>query len=137
MEILIEQVNARVLVTILRVIGNLDGTTYQKFIEVARAQSAAGARDFLIDLSAVPYLSSAGLVALHTLVKLTRGEQSVETESGWGALHAIEREASSNFEAHVKLLNLQPKVRQVLEMAGLTTFLMVFTNRDTAVASFG
>lgn len=136
MEILVEQVNARVPVTILRVIGNLDGTNYQKFIEVAQAQFASGARDFLIDLSETPYMSSAGLVALHTLVKLTRGEKLVEEESGWGALHEIEHETGRNFEAHVKLMGLEPKVSRVLELAGILSFLQVFTGREIALASF-
>ncbi len=136
MEISIEQVTRRVPVTVLRVIGNLDGASYQKFIETARAYYTAGARDFLIDLSETPYLSSAGLVALHTLVKLTRGEKLAEEESGWGALHDIEREASEKFEPHVKLLNLQPRVSRVLELAGILTFLPVFTDRETALGSF-
>lgn len=136
MKIIVEQVNARVPVTILRVVGNLDGTSYQKFIEVAQAQFASGARDFLIDLSETPYLSSAGLVALHTLVKLTRGEKLAEEESGWGALHEIERETGRNFETHVKLVGLEPKVSRVLEMAGILSFMPVFTDREIALASF-
>lgn len=136
MEILVEQVKARVPVTILRIVGNLDGTSYEKFIEIARAQFASGARDYLIDLSETPYLSSAGLVALHTLVKLTRGEKLAEEQSGWGALHDIEHEVSEKFEAHIKLLNPQPKVTKVLELAGVTKFLAVFTERGAAVASF-
>lgn len=136
MELFVEQGNARVPVTILRVVGNLDGTSYLDFIEVAKKQYAAGARDFLIDLTDAPYVSSAGLVALHTLVKLSRGETQGDLQNGWGALHDIGQEGGKQFDPHIKLLNLQPKVRKVMDLAGVTTFLGEFTDRTAALASF-
>ena len=47
MEILIEQAQGRVPVTVLRVKGDWDGTNYQKLINFAQAQYNDGARDFL------------------------------------------------------------------------------------------
>ena len=43
----------------------------------------------------------------------------------------------TGFQQHLKLLNPQPRVDRVLEMVGFKRFLEVYTDLDTAVASFG
>jgi anti-anti-sigma factor len=135
MEIAVERVQGRVPITVLRIIGDLDGSNYEQLIQVAEQEYAAGARDFLIDLGETSYISSAGLVALHMIVKLSRGERERDT-TGWEALHAIGREEGKGAEVHVKLLNPQPRVSKVLEIAGMKTFLPMFQDRGTAIASF-
>lgn len=136
MEVSVERVQGRVPITVLHVIGDLDGSNYEQLIQVAQQEYAAGARDFLIDLGETSYISSAGLVALHTIVNLARGVQAMDTGSGWEALHAIGREEGKSQEVHVKLLNPQPRVSKVLEIAGMKTFLPVFKDLAAAVASF-
>ncbi len=136
MEVSVERVQGRVPITVLHVIGDLDGSNYEQLIQVAEQEYAAGARAFLIDLGETSYISSAGLVALHTIVNLARGVQRTDSGNGWEALHAIEREETTHEEGHVKLLNPQPKVSRVLEIAGMKTFLPVFKDLAAAVASF-
>ena len=44
-----------------------------------RRAMLAGARDFLLDLSDLTYISSAGLVALHSVALLAKGEDLPDT----------------------------------------------------------
>ncbi len=136
MEMTVSRVEGRVPVTILRVSGDVDGATYEALIRKGRELHAAGARDLLIDLGGVRYLSSAGVVALHHLALLMRGEQPPDPESGWEALHAVAREQASGPQPHLKLLNPQPKVDKVLDMVGFKAFIEVHADQAAAVASF-
>ena len=130
------RVQGRVPVTILAPHGNIDGTTYQQLIDDAQQVVAGGARDILLDLSNVPYISSAGLVALHSIAALTRGDPLPDAEAGWAALHSMDDDREMGYQQHLKLLNPQPRVTQVLQTVGFNEFLKVFTDRDEAVASF-
>jgi anti-anti-sigma regulatory factor len=136
MELAVDHAQARVPVTIVRIKGNLDGSNYQTLIDQAKELYAAGARDMLIDLSGCDYVSSAGLVALHSIVKMLRGEAPVDPESGWDALHDIDRDSGKVQSLHLRLLNPQPRVNHVLEIAGMKNFLPIYTDVQTAIAAF-
>ena len=69
MEISVSKQAGRVDVTVLTLIGQLDGQTYQDLIHRAREQYAAGVRDILLELGGLAYISSAGLVAIHTVAR--------------------------------------------------------------------
>lgn len=130
------QVQGRVPVTVLAPHGNIDGTTYQQLIDEAHNAIAGGARDVLLDLSDVPYLSSAGLMALHSIAALTRGDPLPDPDAGWAALHSMDDDRELGYQPHLKLLNPQPRVNQVLHTVGFDEFLKVYTDRDEAIASF-
>ena len=134
MEITHSQAQGRVPIMVLQPHGNLDATNYQTLIAKGREVVKAGARDILIDLSQVPYTSSAGLVALHSIAKLLRGEPS--SADGWEAIRSIHRESGQGLQQHVKLLNPQPNVNRVLEMAGLKQYFEVYADLAAAVAAF-
>ena len=136
MELSSDQVQGKVVVTILKIKGDLDGSNYRELIALAQKEYDHGARDFLIDLSETSYTSSAGLVALQSIVKMLRKEKPFDAEAGWGALHEIAREEGKGLLQHVKLLSPQPRVAKVLELAGLKTVFPIFTDRAAAVASF-
>jgi anti-anti-sigma regulatory factor len=136
MEITVSQVQGSVPVTVLRPHGDLDASNYTDLIARAREVIDAGAQDILLDLSDVSYTSSSGLVAMHSIAVMLRGEQPPDPESGWGALHAIDRDIDSGLQQHFKLLNPQPKVDDVLEKTGFKRLLEVHTDLDAAVASF-
>lgn len=72
----------RVDVTVLRVEGQLDGQSYQNLIAKARELFDEGARDFVLDLTDLTYISSAGLVALHSIALMLKGEEMPDTEMG-------------------------------------------------------
>jgi anti-anti-sigma factor len=136
MELSSEQLQGKVVVTVLRVKGDLDRSNYRELIALAQKEYDTGARDFVIDLSGTAYMSSAGLVALQSIVKMLRKEKPFDEEAGWGAFHEIEREGGKGLLQHVKLLSPQPRVDKVLELAGLKSVFPIFTDLTAAITSF-
>lgn len=126
----------RVQVTVLRVEGQLDGQSYMGLIDKAKELYQDGARDFLIDLTDLTYISSAGLVALHSVALLTKGEELPNTEAGWATYRSMGKTSAAGMQEHIKLLNPRPEVLSVLEMVGFDRVFAVFTDFDEAVKSF-
>ena len=123
-------------VTILQLDGKLDGSNYMQLLEEAQRIYQGGARDLLIDLSRLSYLSSAGIAALHKTGLLFRGLTIPEQESGWSAYHTIDRDRDNGVQKHVKLLSPQPEVAHTLDITGFKALFEIHTNLDSAVASF-
>lgn len=136
MNITVSQAQGKVPVTVIKLDGELDGQNYQDLINKAREVYEGGARNFLIDLSDLTYVSSAGLVALHTVALLARGEALPDTEAGWSAIRSTGRAGSSGIQEHVKLFNPRDEVRSVLDMVGFSSAFQIFTDLDEAVQSF-
>ena len=138
MNITAEPQAARGPVTILRLQGDLDGSNYLDLIAKAKEAYQGGAKHLLIDLGGVSYMSSAGLVALHSSVQLLRGEQPTDPNAGWSALKsvALDKPADGSAQQLVKLLNPQPRVSRTLEMSGMNAFFEIYTDEATALASF-
>lgn len=136
MNISVSQVQGSVPVTVLKLDGQLDGQNYQELISKARELYSAGARDFLLDLSDLTYISSAGLVALHSVALLARGEELPDTESGWSAYRSMGRSAEAGLQRHVKLLNPRSEIMNILDMVGFGNVFEIFTNPEEAVNSF-
>ena len=126
----------KVPVTVLQLEGQLDGQNYQELIAKARELYGSGTRDILLDLSELKYISSAGLVSLHTIALMLRGEAAPDPEQGWAAVKSADRSRRAGVQQHVKLLNPRPEVASVLEMVGFTTFFESFTDREKAIRSF-
>ena len=136
MNITVSLAQGRVPVTILQVHGDLDASSYTDLIAKGQAVYNAGARDILLDLGDLSYISSSGLVALHRVALIVRGEKPSDPEPGWAAFHAIDRDRDTGLQQHVKLLNLQPRVDTVLQTVGFKQFFEVHTDLATAIASF-
>ncbi len=136
MNISIRQVQGRVPIALLDVQGALDATNYQELIARATEVYGAGTRDILVDLSHTSFISSSGLVALHSVAVILKGEQPPNPEGGWSAIHAVGRGLGSGVQQHIKLLNPQPKVERVLEKAGLKELFEIHTDLAAALASF-
>jgi anti-anti-sigma regulatory factor len=136
MNIAVEQSAAHVPVTILRLQGDLDGSNYLELIAAAKTAQQNGAKYLLLDLGGVSYMSSAGLVALHSAVQLLRGEQPPDPAAGWSTLKSIAMNTGSTAQQLVKLLNPQPRVTRTLEMSGMNVFFEIYTDEAAALASF-
>jgi anti-anti-sigma regulatory factor len=136
MNISVSQVQGKVPVTVVKVDGQLDGQTYQDLINKAREAYKAGWRDFLVDMSELTYISSAGLVALHSMALLLKGEELPDTESGWSAYRSMGRSKEAGMQEHMKLLNPRVEVQSVLDMVGFSAVFQIFTDFDQAVNSF-
>ena len=136
MNISVSQVQGKVPVTVIKLEGQLDGQTYQDLINKGREAYKAGWRDFLIDMSDLTYISSAGLVALHSTALLLRGEELPDTEAGWSAYRSMGRSKEAGLQQHMKLLNPRAEVKSVLDMVGFVSVFNIFTDLDEAVKSF-
>jgi anti-anti-sigma regulatory factor len=136
MEIKILQEQARNDVSVIYVAGHLDGQTYQELISAASEVIGTGVKNILLDLSDLTYISSAGLVSLHTVALLTRGETLPNPEQGWSTLKSMDRTRDGGFQKYVKLLNPRPEITRVLEMVGFSEFFEVFTDKQKAIDSF-
>jgi hypothetical protein len=89
----------------------------------------------------VPFLSSAGLMALHSIAAMLRHDEPSEPDpdsSDQQMASPSEEDVQSDqgFQLHFKLLNPQPRVEQILEMVGFSLFLEIYHDRETAIASF-
>ena len=136
MNISASQAPGRVPVTVIKLDGQLDGQNYQELITKAQELYNAGARDFLLDLSDLTYISSAGLVALHSVALMARGEELPDMEGGWSAYRSMGRSSEAGIQKHVKLLNPRSEVMGVLDMVGFGSLFEIYTNLDEAVNSF-
>jgi anti-anti-sigma regulatory factor len=138
MDIATYEVKGRVPVTVLQPQGDVDGRTFQELIGKAQEACNAGARAMVIDLSGVRYLSSAGLMAIQSIARLLQGQQVLNPEAGWSAMHTVKNEVAEKHgpDAHLKLVNPQPAVDKVLQMAGFTHVFEVHADVKAAVASF-
>jgi anti-anti-sigma factor len=136
MEIKVSHEQGRVTIAVLQISGHLDGQTYQDLIAKAREAFEAGAQHILLDLSELTYISSAGLVSLHTIALMTRGENLPDPEQGWSALKSMDRSRDGGLQKNLKLLNPRPEVSSVLDMVGFSEFFEVFTDKQKAIDSF-
>jgi anti-anti-sigma factor len=136
MNISVSQAEGRVPVTVLKLDGQLDGQNFQELIAKAQELHGAGARDFLLDLSGLTYISSAGLVALHSVALLARGEEIPDVEGGWSAYRSMGRTSEAGVQKHVKLLNPRNEIMGVLDMVGFSSVFEIFTDREEAIKSF-
>jgi anti-anti-sigma regulatory factor len=136
MEIVVEQAQGRVPVTVMQLHGELDASNYLDVIARAKELYAAGTRHLLLDLDGLSFISSAGLMALHSIALIMKGEKPPDPEHGWSAFHAVERDLEGGKATNCKILNPQPAVSRSLEVTGFKTFLEVHTDLETALASF-
>ncbi len=136
MNITVYPMQGRVPVTVLQVEGKLDSNSFQLLIDEAKKVYDGGARDLLLDLSKLTYISSAGIVAVHSVAKLFRGEALPDLTAGWAAIRSAERERTPGVQQHVKLFGVQSEVQNVLDVVGLSAFFESFHELDKALASY-
>ena len=99
---------------ILALRGRLDTDTSADLELAVQDLLGAGARDFLIDLGEVSYVSSAGLRVLLALAKQLEGSKG-----------------------RLRLCALGPAVQQVFEVAGFSKLFAILKDRATATATAG
>jgi len=132
MEIKVSQENRRVPVTLVHVDGNIDSSTSEGFQSRVNELIQGGARNILVDLAHVPFISSAGLRAFQTVFNQLR------TLSGDVSDEEMRKGISAGTykSPHLKLLNMSKDARKAFEMAGFDMYIETFSDLDTALASF-
>jgi anti-anti-sigma regulatory factor len=123
-------------VAVLQVVGQLDGQSYQDLIMKAQEIIGGGAKNILLDMGELTYISSAGLVSLHAISMLLRGEKTPDPEQGWSTLKSMDRTRDGGMQKNLKLLNPPQQVVAVLDMVGFSDFFEIFTDKQKAINSF-
>ena len=121
-------------VAVMNLKGNVDASNYVEIVNKAQEIYNNPVHNLILDLSEVPFISSAGLVAIHKIALIySGGKQEVEQE---GKETRPDFTHHANARKRVKLLNPQPGVDRTLETTGLKLFFKVFTDLETALKSF-
>lgn len=134
MEIKVSTEQGRVPVTIVHVDGNIDSSSYEQFQSTAKKLIDEGARYLLIDLSHAPFVSSAGLRALHVLFNELRSRNPDANLNDEQIKSGIR--AGTYKSPHLKLLNLSPETRTAFETSGFDMYIETYTDRQEAINSF-
>jgi anti-anti-sigma factor len=132
MEIQVSSEQGRVPVTVFHIVGDVDTHTYLELEARAAQAHAEGARDIVLDLADVGYVSSAGIRAISSIYRLLR--TSAPAESDEAARQGI---SAGTFKSpHLKLANANSRVSSALKTAGVDMFLELHSSRKLAVTSY-
>ena len=132
-EITISEAEGRVPVTIMHLKGDLDALGADVLDAQIEQFNKGQTSDVLVDMDAVPYMSSAGLRSIHNLFYSLHPEGSDEHKR-----ILDEGVRKGTYKApHMKLLNPSKRVRELLEMVGIDMYMEILTGDETtAVNSF-
>jgi anti-anti-sigma factor len=134
MDIRVSTEQGRVPVTVMHVEGNIDAKTYEQFHTKAEQLINEGTRYLLIDLSKAPFVSSAGLRALHQIFNKLREKDTVTSMSDEDVRRGIS--AGTYKSPHLKLLNLSKETRSAFDLSGFDMFIETYNDRQAAIDSF-
>jgi anti-anti-sigma factor len=134
MTIDVQQLGGTPSVAVVALDGELDASNFEQVIAVVREAYASGARGLVLDVSGLSFMASSGLFALHSALRIMRGETPPDPEMGWGALHEVagDHDAAA---AHVRLAGAQEAIARVLERTGMSGLFGIDATRDDAVAA--
>jgi hypothetical protein len=129
MELTTSQANGRFPITVFHLQGDL--MDEEPLHSEAASAIARGEQRILLDLSEVPYISSAGLRGIHLVYQLLHKDSGEDQE-------AVKRGivAGTYSSPYLKLLNPSKNAGKALSLAGYDMFLEIHTNKKTAVDSF-
>jgi anti-anti-sigma factor len=132
MEITVMQEQGRIPVTVLQVAGKTDSASADELQKKVMEVIDAGARYLVLDLSKVPYMSSAGLRVLQEVFSKLRSLSASESDK-----EMYRKIADGSFKSpHLKLLNPTKEVLEVLKMSGFDMLVSIENDLKKAVASF-
>lgn len=132
----VEQVDGPTPVTVMALDGELDASNFAELVRQVQDLYADGTRALVLDLSDLRFMASSGLVALHSIVRVLRGEAPDDPDAGWQALHSVGLDAAGGAaQGGVHLAAVQPAVQRVLDRTGLNRLFPVHPDRASAVAA--
>jgi len=120
---------------VIALAGELDGSNFERVIDAGRAALAEGATRVILDLSGLTYMGSSGLVALHSIALLMRGQEPTSPEDGWQSIHDLGTAAAADGEPGVVLAGPPPSIERVLDRSGMLGLFPVHADRASAVAA--
>ena len=133
MDITLTQAQSREPVTVLHLKGDFDANGAAAFNARVQELIAVGVANILVDLAAVRFMSSAGLLAIHKLFYQLHPKDTQEFK-----LAARKGAQLGAYKAsHLKLLNPNARLLEVLEMTGIDRYISILTgDEQQAVLSF-
>ena len=134
MTIDVERLGGTTPVTVIALTGELDASNYEQVIDVVRNAHADGSRGLVLDLEHLTFMASSGLFALHSAVRIMRGETPPDPEEGWGALHQMAQDRDAQASS-VRLAAAQEPIARVLERTGMLRLFALDATRADAVAA--
>jgi len=103
-------------VSVLRLKGSLDANTQREFEAKAKEAVDSGAEYLLLDMSAVEYLGSAGMRAIHAITNI------------------LSPDDPSMRSARLKVVNPSPAAARVFKTLGFDSFIDIHDTIDEAIA---
>ena len=134
MTIGVEHLGGSPSVSVVALDGELDASNYEQVIGVVRDAYAHGARALVLDVAGLTFMASSGLFALHSALRIMRGETPPDPEMGWGALHEVSRDHDTSV-ANVRLAGAREAITRVLDRTGMSSLFGMDASRDDAVAA--
>ncbi len=134
MDISVRTENGRVPVTIMHLRGNLDTASYAEFQAKADELIKGGASHILVDLTEVPYVSSAGFRALHIMFNELRALHPEGNLTDEQVREGVR--AGTYTSPHLKLLNLSSNAQKTFETIGFDMYIETYKDIKKAIASF-
>jgi anti-anti-sigma factor len=128
----VDQVEGDPPVAVVILAGELDASNYELVIDAVRNAYGSGARGLVFDFASLAFMASSGLFALHSAVRIMRGETPPDPESGWGALHEMSGDDAGE---NVRIAAAQDPITRVLDRTGMTRLFGMSDSRDDAVAA--
>ena len=119
-------------VTVFHVKGEINTQTHEQLHMAMKQAFDAGAGNMVVDMTDVPYMSSAGLRLLSAMMKMLRTDAPYESTD----VMSKGIRAGTFTSPHLKLVNPSPLVNEVLHTSGLDMVLQIFRTVDEAVSTF-
>lgn len=104
-------------VTVMRLSGPLDANTQKQLEDKAKDAIDAGAEYLLLDMSAVDYLGSAGMRAVHAITNMLSPDDP--------GMHS----------SRLRVINPSPAAAKVFKTLGFDTFIGIHDTVDEAIAA--
>lgn len=136
LNVTVSEIQGRVPITILRVDGRINLGNTGVLEQAAQEAYTSGARNLIIDLDAVPSLTSAGLRSIHGIYNMVSQSPSTD-EPAQGAQSVQNAPAGLKPKSpHFKLFTTSPQVLKVLAMAGFDLYIDTYQDLNEAIAAF-
>lgn len=134
MEIKVSTESGRVPITLMHIDGNLDSSTYSEFQAKAEELIKNGARYILVDLAHSPFVSSAGLRAIHQIYKELN---AIHPDANLSEEEIKKGISAGTYKSpYLKLANLSEETKLVFTTTGFDMYIEDYEDLKTAVASF-
>jgi anti-anti-sigma factor len=136
MEITVSEHIGNKTITILHIDGYVDSSNYMQLVEQVEVLFRSGIMNLLLDLEKCGFISSVGLRALYNIAMIMHGDEASEPAKEWSSFKEMRDEIERMPETCCKIVNMQPKVKQSMEITGMLKYLDIYDDLTDALASF-